>query len=387
MSVAGDDELQLLDPRQDELVLEPARAPVRPARGWWLTLGWSATSAPVALLLAVGIGLGPRGINLLTASALTLMSPVIPVALGALGVLVGLGLGEQRPHARRVLVAAFLESGLTILIVSVGMAALARREWGAATGLTWMLAAASGICAATSLTLPSGRSLEPSSSSVRIKELGVVLPIIAGALSIAALHQGPALSAVLLLAHATAIVLLLAVAGWLLLTRAASETEERVFAISALLLVGGVADALAMSALFTGLAAGVFWRYAGHHPRQTIARDVLFVQHPLVVLVLLVAGASAELSWTAALTGAAYVLFRTLGKLVGAAAASRTAPEVVPRDVGMLLLAPGVFGVAFALNVVNSIGESAAFLLSAVVVGTIGSDIVAHLFAARRVTP
>jgi hypothetical protein len=142
-----------------------------------------------------------------------------------------------------------------------------------------------------------------------------------------------------------------------------------------------------MSALFTGLAAGVFWRYAGHHPRQTIARDVLFVQHPLVVLVLLVAGASAELSWTAALTGAAYVVLRTLGKWVGAAAASRTAPEVVPGDVGMLLLAPGVFGVAFALNVVNSVGESAAFLLSAVVVGTMGSDIMAQLFAPRRVTP
>ena len=125
MSVADDDdELQLLDPRQDALVVAPVQVPVRPARGWWLTLGWSATSAPVALLLVVGIGLGPRGINLLTASALSLMSPVIPVALGALGVLVGLGLGQQRPHARRVLAGAFFESGVTAVIVSIGLIAV-----------------------------------------------------------------------------------------------------------------------------------------------------------------------------------------------------------------------------------------------------------------------
>ena len=138
---------------------------------------------------------------------------------------------------------------------------------------------------------------------------------------------------------------------------------------------------------FTGLAAGVFWRYAGQRPRQTIARDVLFVQHPLVVLVLLVAGASAELSWAAALTGAAYVVLRTVGKLIGGDIASRTAPGLVPRDLGVLLLAPGVFGVAFALNVVNSIGDRASFVLSAVVAGTIGSDLVAQLFAPRRVIP
>ena len=384
MNVSQDDELQLLDPRQDALVLEPPPVQKRPPRGWWMTLGWSATSAPVALLLAVGIGLGPRGINLLTASALSLMSPVIPVALGALGVLVGLGLGEHRLHERSVFLAALLECSLTAIVVSFGMTPIAWTAWGAAGGPSWMLVAASGICAATSLTLPSGRSLEPPSVPGRIRELGVVLPILSGALLIAAMHDGPATRAVTLLGHATLITLLLAGAGGLLLTQASSETEERVFAVSALLLVGGVADALSMSALFTGLAAGLFWRYAGSRPRETVTRDVLFVQHPLIVLVLLVAGARAELSWTAAAAGAAYVALRTLGKLLGGTVAWRAMPEVAPRDVGMLLLPPGVFGVAFALNVINSIGDSAAFLLSAVVIGTIASDIVAQLLAPRR---
>lgn len=387
MNVSEDDELQLLDPRQDALVLEPPAVQKRPPRGWWMALGWSATSAPVALLLAVGIGLGPRGINLLTSSALSLMSPVIPVALGALGVLVGIGIDEHRAHERQVFMTAVLECAVTAMVVSFGMTPIAWTTWGAAGGASWMLVAASGICAATSLTLPSGRSLEPPSIPGRIRELGVVLPILAGALLIAAMHDGPVAQGVVLLGHATLVTLLLAGAGWLLLTQASSETEERVFAVSALMLVGGVADALSMSALFTGVAAGLFWRYAGRRPRETLTRDVLFVQHPLIVLVLLVAGARAELSWAAAGAGAAYVALRTLGKLLGGTVAWRAAAKLVPRDVGMLLLPPGVFGVAFALNVVNSIGDSAAFLLSAVVVGTIASDIVAQLLAPRRVAP
>jgi hypothetical protein len=188
-----------------------------------------------------------------------------------------------------------------------------------------------------------------------------------------------------LLANATGITILLAAAGWLLLTRASSETEERVFAVSALLMVGGVADALSMSALFGGLTAGMFWRYLGHHPRETITRDVLFVQHPLVVLVLLVAGARADLSWASAGIAVGYIAFRLVGKLVGGVIAWRMGDGVVSRDVGLLLLPPGVFGVAFALNVAGSVGNAeASLLLGAVVIATIGLDIVALAVAPRR---
>jgi hypothetical protein len=382
-----EDELQLLDPRQDALTLEGAPVRPRPRRGWWLRLGWSPTSAPIALLLVTGIALGPVGMNLLTSSTLSLLSPVIPVSLGALGVLVGLGVEGRRSIEHRVLLVALFESALTGFLVAIGLIPFGSTVWVGASGPNWMLIAASGICAATSLTLPSAGSLEPPSPAGRIKELGVLLPIVAGALLLAAMHQGPVGRAVLLLANATAITMLLAGAGWLLLTQASSETEERVFAVSALLLVGGVADALSMSALFTGLAAGVFWRYLGHHPRETITRDVLFVQHPLVVLVLLVAGARADISWSVAGVGVGYVVLRMLGKLLGGAVAWRTLGGAAPRDVGRVLLPPGVFGIAFALNVADAVGERASFLLAAVVIGTIGSDIVALLLSPRRVTP
>jgi hypothetical protein len=175
----------------------------------------------------------------------------------------------------------------------------------------------------------------------------------------------------------------LAAAAWLLLERTSSETEERVFGVSALLLVGGVAAALALSALFGGLIAGLFWRHAGQHPRETITRDVLFVQHPLLVLVLLVAGARAEISLASLALGAAYVALRVTGQLGGARLASQVAGVKAPPDLGLHLLPPGVFGVALALNAIGIVGADASLLLGAVVVGTIGSEVVAYLVPPR----
>jgi hypothetical protein len=155
--------------------------------------------------------------------------------------------------------------------------------------------------------------------------------------------------------------------------------------VSALLLVGGVAGALSVSALFGGLVAGVFWRYAGRHPRETISRDVLFVQHPLLVLVLLVAGARADLSPASLALGAGYVVLRVVGQLASGTVARRVAGVNAPRDLGLYLLPPGVFGVAFALNAVSVVGADATMLLATVVAGTIGSELVALVLPPRRV--
>jgi len=208
---------------------------------------------------------------------------------------------------------------------------------------------------------------------------------VAGGLMLAWLRAGSSTGAAVLVAQACGVTLALAAAAWLLLTRVSSETEERVFAVSALLLVGGVAGALALSALFGGLVAGVFWRYAGRHPRDTISRDVLFVQHPLVVLVLLVAGARADLSPASLALGAGYAVLRVVGQLAGGAVARRVAGVSAPRDLGLYLLPPGVFGVAVALNAVSIVGADASMLLAAVVAGTIGSELVALLLPPRSV--
>ena len=365
--------------------LEYARPPERTLRrAWHGYFRWSSTSAPVGLLLLTGIALGGQGINLLTPAALSLLEPVVPVALAALGVLAGLGAGDRRRADRRVFAVASLTSAVTIVIVAGGIAMVAFVAVPSLVTPFRTLILASGICAATSLTLPTGNRLEPRAAVTRVIELGALLPIVAGGLVLAWLRAGSSAAAVTLLVQASVVTCALASAGWLLLTRASSETEERVFAVSVLLLVGGVADALSLSALFGGLVAGVFWWYAGGHPRDTISRDVLFVQHPLLVLVLLVAGARASLSGASLALGAAYLVLRAVGLLVGSTVAKRASGMEAPRDLGLRLLPPGVFGVAFALNAVTVVGADAALLLPAVVAGTIGSDFLALLVAGRR---
>jgi hypothetical protein len=112
---------------------------------------------------------------------------------------------------------------------------------------------------------------------------------------------------------------------------------------------------------------------------------VLFVQHPLLVLVLLLAGARAEPSAAALALGAGYFVLRIAASLAGGMLAGRVAGTNVPADLGRHLLPPGVFGVAFALNAVSVIGADAAMAHAAVVVGTIGSELVAVVLRPRRV--
>lgn len=383
---SGGDSFDLLGlrdyPVDDEPDLEEAGS-TPPPQGWRQVLGWSGKSAPVAVLLLLGIGLGPRGISLLSPS-MPLLDPAVPVALAALGVLVGLGLGDHRPGERRLLAAAGLHSLVAMLLVSGGTALLALLTWPLEPRAFWTMVVVAGICAATSLTLPSGDPLEPRLPATRIQEFGVLLPIAVGGAALAWIRAGTVPESLSLVTLSSGITLMLAAAAWLLLTKASTETEERVFAVSALLLVGGVADALSLSALFVGLVAGVFWRLAGRLPRETIRRDVLFVQHPLLVLVLLLAGARAELSPAAWTLGAGYLAIRVMAQLAGSALARRVAGASAPADLGVQLLPPGVFGVAFALNAVGVIGADASVALAAVVVGTIGSELVAVVMRARR---
>jgi len=358
---------------------------VRP-RDWRRALGWSATSAPVAFLLFIGIVLGPQGINLLSQSLSSSLDTVVPVAVAALGVLVGLGVGDRRAGDWKVLAATCLDAGVSMVVVWVGIALMLL--WVApafAPSSSWALVLVGSVCAATSLTLPRGDPLEPRSIVARVTELGVLLPVLVGGLVLAWLRAGSFVGTLALILQATVVTLTLAAATWLLLTRTASETEERVFAVAALLLVGGVADALSLSALLGGLVAGLFWRVAGQRPRETIRRDVLFVQHPLIVIVLLIAGARAELTLVSLALGAGYIFLRVAGTLCGGFLAVRILGRRAPTDLWLHRLRPGVFGVAFALNAVAVVGTQASALLAAVVVGTIGSELVAFLLPPRSV--
>ena len=69
---------------------------------------WSTS----ALLLLVGIGAGPSGLNLLSPSVLLLLDPVVAMALAMLGVFVGLGIDVRHPRLTTP----------AVLTISVGVA-------------------------------------------------------------------------------------------------------------------------------------------------------------------------------------------------------------------------------------------------------------------------
>jgi hypothetical protein len=380
-AASGLDDTSLAGPLDETLV--ESTGPQSGPRSWRRLLQWSATSVPVGLLLLSGIAMGPQGLSVLSSETLALLAPAIPVALVTLGVLLGLSV-RIGAEPRDIAGAATVEAALTIAVVWGGFAALAAEYPPALGTSTAVLAAAAGIAAASSLTLPTSDPLEPRSAATRLLEVDGLLAVLAGAAVLAWVHAGSVGGAVLALAAAFGVVVGVAIAARLLLTAAASETEERVITMAVLLLVGGVAHALSMSALSLGVVAGVCWRSVARRAVEAIRRDVLFVQHPLLVLVLIVAGASASVAPLPLALGAAYAVLRTVSRLAAGAAITRARGDRLHPTLGRYLLPPGVFGVAFALNAASMWGTSAAVLLDTVVAGTIAAELIAFVLPARE---
>lgn len=179
------------------------------------------TTWSIPALLLLGVALGPNGLNLLSASVLQLLDPLVAMALALVGVFVGLNVDTQQPRVDAAIAIAALGS------------------------------------------------------------LSVVL----------SRQESPATLFLITLAMA-GIAVIVAFAGWLLVGQTDSEREQQVFVVGSLLLVGGAAAYLSLSALFAGLFAGILWSAAGDLARARIVKELDYFQHPLIVLLLLVAGAS-----------------------------------------------------------------------------------------------
>jgi hypothetical protein len=184
-------------------------------------MSWSTS----ALLLLLGIGAGPYGLNLLSASVLLLLDPLVAMALAMLGVFIGLGLDPRRPRLPAPAVLAVL-----------------------------------------------------------------------GAMAIAALRDAAPVPLALTALGIAGVAVVVAFAGWLLVGRADSEREQQVFVIGSLLLLGGGAAYASQSAVFAGFLAGIVWNSGGDLARARIVQHLDYFQHPLLVVMLLVAGASLTFS-------------------------------------------------------------------------------------------
>lgn len=356
-----------------------------PRRRWpyrRLALGLSPMPRSGLLLLIVGMALGPYGLHVLSEQALALLDPAVSVALAAVGVLVGLEV-RVRPSAEgRLIAVASLDAAATILVVGIGMVLVLR--WSVITLPTpWLLAFMLGICAAPSSTPADVAEDERQRLAARVGDLDDVLPIVLSALAIVWMPPGTPKVSAWLLAQGGLLAVAMAFAVRLLVTQTSSENEQRVFVIGALLLLGGSATYLSLSALFAGLAAGVFWNITGAPARDHIARDVRLLQHPLTVLLLVVAGARVEFTGDVLGLVVAYVVLRIAAKLVSGWVAARLTHEL-PRRFGLFLSAPGVVGIAIALNVLQARGGAGATIFAIVIAGLLGAELFSLLLGPRQ---
>ncbi|MGE3509416.1 MAG: hypothetical protein AB7N65_11090 [Vicinamibacterales bacterium] len=343
---------------------------------------WARSALPIAPLLVIGVCLGPQGLNLFTLPVLAAIDPAVPVALAAIGCRLGLSL-ERRPRARGARALAIAATGhgiVTVTVVALGLSALSGLGSTPATP-AWLLPIVAGLCAASSLTLPRRGPADLRRRADAIVDLEAIGGLILGAGVLAATRTSSWQTTASTLAQSVSIITLVAGAGWLFVTHTTRPTEGRVFAIGTALLVGGMADYLTFSPLLGGLAAGALWQRLGGPSRETLHREVLYAQHPLVVLVLLVAGARAEVAPTTLGLAAGYAGLRLVARLACHAATRRLAPAAAA-GAGLPLLDPGIVGVAFVLTVLRAVGTGEtvpALAVSVVVLGTILAVGVAHV--------
>jgi hypothetical protein len=349
-------------------------------------LGLEPVTAPVIIFIPLGIALGPLGAGILSQTALVYLDVVVTLALATLGVLVGVAGARQAPAMPRLAAAASVEALITIVIVAGAVFVLLGR-WGVPLGTPALVVAlALGVSASASaapaIPLPGD---DKHDIATRVADLDDLLPILLAGLVIgfASLDTPTGL-------RATGVAILVGLGiggcGWLLFERAEGEAERGVFVLGCLALIGGAAAYAGGTPLLAGLAAGWFWVMAPGQADRLVAKDLRKIEHPLVVMLLITAGATVQSDLLGLWLFVPYVTFRLGGKLIGGWTASRLAPEVAPSDLGTYLIPPGVIGIAFALNLNQVAPAAAAPVVTAVALGAVTCELLTLIIspAGRR---
>ena len=341
-------------------------------------LGLAPSLTPAIVYLPIGFLLGPSVLGVLSDSLLGHLDVAIAMALTLLGAFVGIGVAREMRTAVRLLVAASIESAATVALVTAGTMYLVSRTGVPLTGPLVAVALAFGLGAsASSATSADPRSEPAAAVATRVADLDDVLPILVCTIAFVLLAP-PGASVWRLALAPVAIGLGAGGLGWLLFERAESTADRVVFVLGVLALAGGGAAYASVSALEVGLIAGVVWTVSPGRADRIVQDDLAKLQHPLVVLLLLVAGALFRPSAAVAWLLAPFLLMRLAGKILGAGAAVRVLGDVRTSDMTAFLLPPGVLGVALALNFRQVLDAgTAGVLVSTVAFGTAAFELFA----------
>jgi hypothetical protein len=341
-------------------------------------LGFAPSLTPAVIFLPLGALLGPRALGVIPVELLRGLDLAVTIALAVLGVLVGTALGREIRAAARLFLAASLESLVTVFAVTA-----ATVYFVGATGMPMdtnvlALATALGLCASASSATSADPDSEPAADvATRVADLDDVFPIAATMVAFLLLPDTAGRSLAVLAAAPPLIGLAVGFIGWLVFERSESGAERAVFVLGTLALAGGAAAYLGVSPLGVGLVAGLTWTVLPGRADQIVQADLRKVQHPVVVLLLVTAGAMTVPSTAALWLLTPYLLFRLSGKVLGAWLSARLV-DVSAADLAAYLMSPGVLAVALALNFRQSLPATAGdTLMSTVAMGTAAFELFA----------
>jgi hypothetical protein len=339
-------------------------------------LGLAPSLTPATIFLPLGVLLGPIGLGLFSPTLLSRLDVAVTIALAVLGVLVGIALGRDVRLNMPLLLAASLESAVTIAAV-LGATMYFLASTGAPVGAPILaMALALALCSSASSATSSGADTEPVAGiATRVADLDDVLPIVMATFAFAMLPGIDTRQAWVTIVTPVSIGLAVGAVGWLVFERAESGAERGVYVLGALALAGGGAAYLRASPLIVGLIAGFCWTIAPGRADRLVQEDLRKVQHPLVVLLLVTAGALWTPSAIALWLLAPYILFRLVGKVAGAWASAGFL-DVAAADLAAFLMPSGVLAIAFALNFRQVLpAEAGAVLISTVGLGTVAFEL------------
>lgn len=360
--------------------LDPATGDVQRRRFWVRrhrpALGVRPMAAPTLLFVVVGVALGPSGLNILTRTVLARTQAVPWVALAVLGVFVGLGLARASGTlAGKAFLSSTTLALITVGTVALGLFLLVSEAQMQPSGNLVTASLLIGLCASASAALPTTPGAAGQlQRAAQLADLDDVPLVLFGTMAIASLAGGsfaPRMIATVLGGGA------IGVAGWLLFERA-NDSERGLFVAGTVLLLAGIGVYLGTSPLLSGCTAALVWVRAPGAADRITARDLRMLQHPLMALLLILAGAMMRWNSLVLFVTAYVVVLRFAAKLLASVLVNRLA-NVSPALLATVLLQPGVMGIALAVNVGLVGGRDYDWVVSTVTASVVVSEILAAL--------
>lgn len=355
---------------------------------------WSAARLPiprVSVLILLGVAVGPIGLDLLPAAREQWFPIVSAVALVMVGFLIG---GEFTAERLRELgprsaVISLIESLGTATVVGAGLLAV-----GVEVQLAFPLAgvaAATAPAAVSAVVQESDREGPFSRLLLAIVALDDAVGLVVFSLMLAVVgllaggdgSGGAAVTGALReLGGGVALGVGLGVPAAYLTGRLRPGRPALEEALGLVLLCAGLGMWLRVSYVLAAVVMGaVVANVASHHERPF--REIEGIEWPFLVIFFLLAGASLELSALTAVgwIGAAYILLRTLGKVVGAGLGVTAVggSSGHARWLGVALLPQAGVALGLALLADQQLPESGGDVLAIVVGATVVFELIGPL--------